>query len=78
MQTNRATPETCETELHVTGMHCGSCKVRINAALTRIPGVEQVIVDVPGQRVRVLHAHATTSESLIHAIEAQGYGVRAG
>jgi copper chaperone CopZ len=48
------------TTLQVTGMHCGSCKRRIDAALAKLPGVASVRVDIPAQRVEIRHADATT------------------
>lgn len=67
------TPDTCETELVVTGMHCSSCERPIDSALRALPGVTRVEIDRRSGRVRVAHAHATSSSALVRAIEAQGY-----
>jgi copper chaperone CopZ len=69
-------PSTRNTTLQVTGMTCGSCKRHIDAALSKLPGVESVRVDIPAQRVEIRHADATTVAKLVTAIEAEGYGAR--
>jgi copper chaperone CopZ len=80
MQTNprESSPGTTirDTSLHVTGMRCGSCKRRVDAALARVPGVSRVRVDVSGQRVDIQHASGTTIAALVQAITAEGYGAR--
>ncbi|MFV8756174.1 heavy-metal-associated domain-containing protein [Nannocystaceae bacterium ST9] len=77
MQTQTDTHPIAQTELDVTGMHCGSCERRIAAALARVPGVARVRVDVPARRVHVEHAPTTPAASLIASIEAEGYAARA-
>jgi Cu+-exporting ATPase len=69
-------PTVRDTLLHVSGMHCGSCRRRIEGALARVPGVVRVRVDVPGQRVAIQHAGSTPITALVQAIEAEGYGAR--
>jgi copper chaperone CopZ len=80
MQQNPREPSpdatTRDTNLHVTGMHCGSCERRVDAALARVPGVLRVRVDVPGQRVEIQHASGTTIAALVQAIVSEGYDAR--
>jgi copper chaperone CopZ len=65
-----------DTSLHVRGMHCGSCKRRVETALARVPGVVRVRVDLPAQQVDIQHASVTTITALVQAIEAEGYDAR--
>jgi Cu+-exporting ATPase len=67
-------PDLRDTLLRVTGMHCGSCKRRVEGALARVPGVVRVRVDVPGQRVEIRHADSTPIPALVQALAAEGYG----
>jgi Cu+-exporting ATPase len=46
------------TELKVDGMTCGSCVASITKALKRVPGVEDVQVDLPSGIARVTGEHA--------------------
>jgi copper chaperone len=47
------------TELKVDGMTCGSCVASVAKALKRVPGVQDVEVDLRGGRARVHAEHAS-------------------
>jgi Cu+-exporting ATPase len=72
-------PTTIDTEtLTVTGMTCGSCKRRVENALTAVPGVADARVDVAGSAAVVAYDPATvTPERLIDAVRAAGYAAEA-
>ena len=66
--------DTCE--LRVGGIHCGSCATRIDAALRRLDGVEDVRVDVMSSKVRVAYrADIVHRVDLAAAIRTAGYTV---
>ncbi len=73
-----STPEpsaTTATHLTVTGMTCAACQVHVQRALARTPGVTEAVVNlVTGQARVVFDPGAASAASLIHAIEAIGYG----
>ncbi|TVQ30489.1 MAG: copper-translocating P-type ATPase [Phycisphaeraceae bacterium] len=65
--------------LDVTGMHCGSCAVRLQRALERVEGVSEATVNFATERatIRLLDPELDDAR-LRQAIEKAGYGVRAG
>jgi len=65
-------------QLDVTGMTCNHCRASVVQALTQVPGVGHVTVDLASGRATVTDASDVTVEdaSLIAAIEAQGYSAR--
>jgi copper chaperone len=66
------------TELKVDGMTCGSCVASVTKALQRVPGVQDVEVDLGTgiARVRGQHAARQVSE-LVTALAEAGYGAGA-
>ena len=63
-------------ELRVAGMDCASCAATVERALQRLPGVQDVQVDVVGGRVRVQFAGSTLArDDLAGAIRGVGYRV---
>ena len=63
-------------ELPVEGMTCAGCAAGVEAALGRVPGVAQAVVNLADASVRVEYdpAHVTVAD-LVDAITSQGYGV---
>ena len=66
--------KTSSTSLSVPDISCGHCKASIEGAVSKLPGVVAVEVNVATKRVRVELAEATEAE-VVAAIEAQGYEV---
>ena len=68
---------TKELSLPVTGMTCASCVRRIEKALAKVNGVQDVSVNLATERAKVsFDADATTVDQLKAAVEKAGYGVR--
>ncbi|MGF1645907.1 MAG: heavy-metal-associated domain-containing protein [Kineosporiaceae bacterium] len=59
----------------VQGMTCDHCAGAVTAEVTRIPGVTEVSVDVPGGRVTVTSAEPLAAEAIAGAVEEAGYEV---
>lgn len=62
-----------ETTLTVSGMTCKSCVARVDRALRELDGVEVVAVELRSGTVRIRHASALTTTSLIAKVSAAGY-----
>jgi copper chaperone CopZ len=60
-------------ELTVRGMHCGSCALLIDDALTDVPGVITSTTSSKAQRSTITHDQRATHVEIIAAIEALGY-----
>jgi Cu+-exporting ATPase len=68
---------TVEIALPVEGMTCASCVRRVEKALERVPGVENVSVNLATETATVKGvAGAADRQTMIAAIEGAGYGVR--
>ena len=63
--------------LSVPDIHCHHCKVAIEEAVSLIPGVGRVLVDVPSATVDLGYEDPATLGQIVAAIEAQGYAVPA-
>lgn len=62
------------TELKVDGMTCGSCVTSVTKALKRVPGVQDVEVDLASGIARVRGEHATHQvPQLVAALSEAGY-----
>lgn len=62
-----------KVRLKIRGMTCASCVRRVEKSLTRVPGVEQALVNLAAEEAEVLLAEPVPTESLISAIEKVGY-----
>lgn len=63
------------TELKVDGMTCGSCVASVTKALKRVPGVQDVEVDLGSGIARVHGEHvAHQVPELVTALGEAGYG----
>ena len=59
--------------LEVKGMSCGGCVKNVTAALTRLPGVSTVDVDLQAGHVTVSGDLPQGGDSLVLALTAAGY-----
>ncbi len=62
-----------ETTLKVFGMHCASCAMLIEDAISEIPGAQVLSVDHVGGTVRVNHDSEATLEAIRQAIQSEGF-----
>jgi copper ion binding protein len=67
---------TQQVTLKVQGMHCSSCTKRVERALSQVPGVSAVKVDLLSGQAAVEYAAGQTDEDeLKEAVRALGYKV---
>ncbi|MFK0313436.1 heavy metal translocating P-type ATPase [Pseudomonas sp. NPDC090233] len=60
-------------ELQIGGMTCASCVGRVERALGKLPGVEQVSVNLASERAHLEVLKALDDSTLIDAVEKAGY-----
>ncbi|WP_342649770.1 heavy metal translocating P-type ATPase [Pseudomonas sp. REB1044] len=60
-------------ELQIGGMTCASCAGRVERALAKLPGVEQVSVNLASERAHLQVLAGTAEAALIAAVEQAGY-----
>ena len=60
-------------ELIVSGMTCNHCRAAVAQALTKVPGVEHVSVDLASGRATIQAPPDVAAATLVAAVEAQGY-----
>ena len=60
--------------LAITGMTCNGCVAAVTRVLSRVPGVVDVEVDLPGARAAV--AGTADPQDLLRAVAGAGYGAR--
>ncbi len=66
-----------EWNLAIGGMHCASCVGRVEAALSKVPGVREARVNLATERASVVVDPATLDEDgLFSAVSAAGYSAR--
>lgn len=58
----------------VSGMDCGSCAAKIETALRRVPGIEEVRVSVTAGMVTVAHEAGLAADAVVRPLAALGYG----
>ena len=68
------TEQTESQMLEVKGMTCGGCLRSVQHALSSVPGVERVTVDLSSGRANV--EGSAEPDALIGAVQAIGYEVR--
>lgn len=66
------------TTLNVAGMSCGACVRHVSAALSAVPGVSKVNVQLRAGIVEVQHRDDTALPALLEAVQDAGYDARAG
>jgi Cu+-exporting ATPase len=62
-----------KTKLAIHGMHCASCAVTTEKALSAVPGVEAASVNFATERAMVTHGAHVHPEALVEAVKASGY-----
>ncbi len=65
-----------QTRYRVSGMDCASCAAKIDTAVRRIEGVEDVSVSVAGGSLTVTHSGALPKDAVARQVSKLGYGVR--
>ncbi|WP_293864402.1 heavy metal translocating P-type ATPase [uncultured Alsobacter sp.] len=68
--------ETLQTRYRVTGMDCAACAAKIETAVRRMPGVEDVTVSATAGSMTLRHAPATDLAALETKIAGLGYGAQ--
>lgn len=63
-------------ELIVEGMHCSSCALLIDDALTDLPGVLTATTSSKAQSSSIAHDHRCGPDQIIATIEDLGYRAR--
>jgi len=63
-----------ETTYAVTGMTCEHCAAAVTKAVTAVPGVESVEVDVENGRV-VVRGEGVNADAVREAVDEAGYAV---
>jgi Cu+-exporting ATPase len=62
------------TSLAIKGMHCASCVLRVERALSKVRGVKRASVNLASEKATVEHDEHVRSQQLVSAVEATGYG----
>lgn len=65
------------TSLRLTGLHCAACVGTVEGALSRVPGVLVVTVNLASGEARVEHVAGVSRVTLESTVRAAGYGVAA-
>jgi len=65
---------TNESRYRVTGMDCAACGNKVDTAIRRLPGVEDVAVSVSAGTVRVSHADGFDTAAVVRQVRNLGYG----
>lgn len=67
-------PSSKTVELEVTGMTCNNCKAHVTKALSEVPGVTNVDVDLQKGAARVqVSGDSGTTVQLVEAVRDAGY-----
>lgn len=69
--------KTMQVKLAVSGMSCAACVSKVQKAITSVPGVKQVQVDLAKQQAIVtVEADKCDEPALVKAVEKAGYGAK--
>ena len=71
--TDTATAATNTATYGVLGMSCGHCSAAVTEALTALPGVTRVEIDLPGKQASVTSAAPLDIAAVRDAVEGAGY-----
>ena len=69
------TKPSARTRYQVSGMDCASCAAKIETAVRRIEGIEDVTVSVTNQSMSVLHRDSVPTEAIMRQVSKLGYGI---
>ncbi len=64
-----------ELTLSVPDIHCGHCKMALEGAVGALDGVEKAEVTIDAKTLDVAHDDSVSLDSIVEAIEGQGYFV---
>jgi len=64
-------------EIQVKGMSCGHCAAAVTQALTSLPGISEVQVDLASGRVAYQSQGRASRDEVARAVKAAGYEVAA-
>lgn len=64
-----------KTRFRVEGMDCASCASKIDTALRRLPGIEEVAVSVPGASLLISHDGTVSKKQVMQRVRRLGYGI---
>ena len=67
---------TMKKSIHIEGMNCGHCKASVERALSGVPGVTDVTVDLSAQTATVKTDSSTSNEALSNAVTGAGFTVK--
>lgn len=65
-----------ETRFRVEGMDCASCAAKIDTALRRMPGINEISVSVTAGTMTVRHEGPLDGEAVTRKVKGLGYGLR--
>jgi Zn2+/Cd2+-exporting ATPase len=65
------------TRLRVSGMDCASCAAKVETAVRRLPGIEEIQVSVATETLTVRHGPGTSAGAIAATVRALGYGAEA-
>jgi Cd2+/Zn2+-exporting ATPase len=63
------------TRYRVEGMDCASCATKIDTAVRRLPGINDVSVSVPGRSLSVAHGDEVSSSEIMKQVSRLGYAI---
>ena len=66
--------ESPPTRLRVTGMDCASCAAKVENAVRRLPGIEEIQVSVATETLTVRHGPGTDARAIAATVRSLGYG----
>ena len=70
----RSASDTGVTIVSISGMTCAACTAAVESALLKIEGVQQALVSLMLQDVRIFHDADLNKKQILSAIEDLGYG----
>ena len=73
MSTSSSTTDSCSRTYHVEGMTCGHCVSAVTQEIGALPGVREVVVDLPSGQVTVHSEREMTHEEIDGAVQEAGY-----
>lgn len=63
-----------DSKLSIEGMTCSNCGRKVREALMQVPGVESVLLDIPGGRATLTWNTTPSPIQAVKAVEAAGFG----
>ncbi|KQQ14033.1 ATPase [Methylobacterium sp. Leaf121] len=66
--------ESPPTRLRVSGLDCASCAAKVENAVRRLPGIEEIQVSVATETLTVRHGSGTDARAIAATVRSLGYG----